>query len=315
MTALRRQIHRGAGFVASAVRLDRRVAELATNQHGVVARSQLIDLGFTDASVDGGIACGRLVRLHHGVFAVGHSALSMRGHWMAAVLASGEGAVISHRSAAAHWGLMPAIDRIDVSRGQGGIRQRRSFNLHRRRQFGDRDRSMKDRIPVTSVPRTLMDLASVASRRQLESAISEAERLGILRIDDLHALMFGATGHKGLGTLRQLIDILSSESDETRSELEYAFLSLCSSRNLPRPLVNVQVAGFEVDCLWGKEKLIVEVDGFRFHSSRFAFNRDRLRDAALQKSGYRVVRLTHQMIHGDPEGTVASIQALLSSVP
>ncbi|MEK6277465.1 MAG: type IV toxin-antitoxin system AbiEi family antitoxin domain-containing protein [Actinomycetota bacterium] len=283
--------------------VDRTLARLAERQHGVVARRQLFALGLGPRTIERRIARERLHRIHRGVYAVGHRSLSAHGHWLAAVLAAGPGAVLSHRSAAALWELRPAAgSRIDVTVRARARRSRPRIAIHVTRDLRDRDRVQRAGIPVTSVARTLLDLGGMLSEAQLARAVEEAERLDRLDLRAIDDVCLRGRGRRGLGAL---LGVLADHSDPvplTRSELERAFLDLCHEHRLPLPRVNHFIAGFEVDAVWLGQRLVVELDGYAFHRTRGAFERDRARDAALLLAGYRVLRFTHRRLEREPAG-------------
>jgi len=180
--------------------VDRAVAELAGQQHGVVARRQLLAFGLGPGAIEHRIANGRLHRVHYGVYAVGYRSLTPHGRWLAAVLAAGPGAVLSHRSAAALWGLRPAAGRrIDVTVRRRGRRDRPGIAVHVTRELRDRDRAQRVSIPVTSVARTLLDLAGVIPERQLSRAFEEADRADLLDLDAIEDICLRGRGRRGLG--------------------------------------------------------------------------------------------------------------------
>jgi very-short-patch-repair endonuclease len=174
------------------------------------------------------------------------------------------------------------------------------------------DETEREGIPVTSVARTLFDLAEVVDARQLEKAFEEADRLGLLKLRELEALCERSKGRKGLRTIRALI-ATAHEPAMTRSRLEQQFAALCHRYGLPRPVRNVRFLGREADVVWPRQKLIVELDGFAFHRHRAAFERDRTRDARLQAAGYRVIRLTHRRLEDEPATVVEELRRLLES--
>ena len=290
---------------------ERRLAMLATDQHGVLARRQLLQAGLGKSAIDSRVQSGRLLLLHRGVYAVGHSRLTQRGRWMAAVLACGEGAALSHSSAAALWGLMrargPSIH-VTSQHGRGG---RTVITLHRSRLHPE-DRTRRDGIPVTSLPRTLLDLADVVEEERWGRAAEEAERLGLLELRVLEGVCDRAPGRRGLRPCRRLIDAARA-AFRTRSALEDRFAVFCDSRGIPPASRNVLVEGMEVDALWPRERVIVELDGFAFHGHRAAFERDRARDAGLQAAGHRVIRLTQRRLEDEPGAVAAEIARLLKS--
>lgn len=290
-------------------------AALATSQHGVLSRAQLLQLGVGRGAIRYRLAVGRLHRVHVGVYAVGHSAMTKEGRWMAAALACGPAAVLSHRSAAALWGLRPsAATRIDVTVPGRSRRGRPGIALHLVRELPSDDRSHHCGIPITTVARTLLDLADVVRPEQLERAFEEADRLRLLDVRALERVFRRSRGRRGLRPLADLLAFQRPPAPPTRSELERRFLDLCRTAGLPRPAVNVMVAGFEVDALWLDARLIVELDGYAFHRTVAAFERDRRRDAMLQLAGYRVMRFTHRRLEAERATVVETVRGMLSAV-
>jgi hypothetical protein len=281
---------------------DVRLAELAARQHGVVGVEDLRALGFDRDAIARRVASGRLHRLHRGVYAVGHTVLSRNGAYLAAVLACGPDAVLSHRSAAALWGLRPSdAPRIDVTVPHtSGFRTTRAIVVHR--PLRTPDPMTHAGVPVTTPGRTLADLALGVPRRQLENAVEAAERLRLhVEIDDDHP---GA---------RRLRAAANADLPFTRSELEDAFIEVCERCDISRPPVNSIQEGVEVDFCWPAHRLIVETDGHAHHGTRAAFERDRARDAQLTALGWRVVRLTERQIREEPERVAALLERLLSA--
>jgi very-short-patch-repair endonuclease len=230
---------------------------------------------------------------------------------MAAVLACGPDAFLSHRSAAALWGIGPAAGSlIDVSTGRRGLAAKPGIALHQVRCLPTGDCTRHDGIPVTSVTRTIFDLAEVLDPTRLERAFEEAERLQLLDLRPLRQLLERSRGRRGLATLRRLVAAQAGPPD-TRSELERRFLDLCREEDLPQPQINKQVLGFEVDAFWPSARLVVELDGFAFHRTRAAFERDRARDAALQLAGFRVLRITHKRLLDEPSVIGEGVRRLL----
>jgi very-short-patch-repair endonuclease len=275
---------------------DRRLAEIARRQYGIVARGQLFAIGIDRGGIDRRVAAGRLHRLYRGVYAVGHTIVPPRGRWLAAVMACGDGAVLSHRSAAALWGIRPtAAARVDITVSHtSGVRSSARIVVHRTRRAAES--LVLDRIPVTTAGRTLADLATALPRRDLEKACEAAEALGLNVESD--------ADHAGARRLREAMD--HDLTSTTRSGLEDEFLVLCDRYEIPRPLVNMVVAGFLVDFCWPEHRLIVETDGRR-HRTRAAFERDRARDAFLTALGWRVMRFTTQQVRGDPATVAARV--------
>jgi hypothetical protein len=262
--------------------IDIRIADLADRQWGVVTRAQLRALGLSAGAVDRRIAAARLRPLHRGVYALGHRWLRREAHRLAAVLACGDGAVLSHASAAAHWGLRPsAATRIDVTVPRSGQRRRPGIRVHRHAALGAREVTIHDRVPVTTPARTLLDLAATLPRRSVERALDQAE---VLRRFDATALHIVAAAHRGRPGARLLTGV-------------------------PRPVVNGRALGFESDFAWRDRALVVEVDGFAFHRTRGAFERDRARDAVLAAAGVRTLRFTARQVERRPVEVVAALRA------
>lgn len=290
---------------------DRGVAKVAERQHGVIGWRQLRSLGFEPGAIRHRVAAGRLHHVHPEVYAVGHCRLGLHGRWMAAVLAGGDGAVLSHRSAAALWGIgnVPGSP-VEVTADGRTRRGSPAILLHQARRFRAEDRTVKNAIPVTTLARTILDLAEVARRRELERAFEEAERLRLLDMRAIQDVREHSPGRHGLKPLRLLLASYHPPAP-TRSELERRFVELCRDAALPPPAINVMVGGFEVDAAWPDHGLVVELDGFAFHRTRAAFERDRARDASLQLSGYRVLRLTDRRLANEPAVVVETLRALL----
>jgi very-short-patch-repair endonuclease len=226
---------------------------------------------------------------------------------MAAVLACGPGAALSHGSAAQLWGL-PGREsqRVDVTvPGTGGRKRRRLVVIHRA-QLRPSEVTVHDGIPVTSPGRTVVDLADYGDRRLVERAIDEAEYLR-LDLSDVEVRQ----GRRGSGVLAAVLTRHEVGSTRTRSELEERMLALCREQGLPQPAVNALVEGYEVDFVWRAQRVVVETDGHSAHGTREAFERDRVRDADLTTAGWRVVRVTYRRLHAQPMAITAQLRALL----
>jgi len=273
------------------------IATLAGRQHGVVGVRQLYALGLSQGQVRRRAAAGWLHRVHRGVYAVGHGCLTRRGHWMAAVLAYGAGAALSHQAAAALWRLRaePAGTPVDVTiPTASGCSSRPGIRLHRVGTLLPAEVSRCERIPVTTPARTILDLAAVLSRRQLERLIDEAERLRLCGATELEAIAaaHAARGAVGAAALASVLRSHTVGATLTRSELEERFLALCRGRGVPAPLVNAPLLGLTVDFHWQDEAVVVEVDGHASHGTRRAFQDDRDRDSLLAAHGVRTLRFT-----------------------
>ena len=286
---------------------------LARRQHGVVGRKQLLELGMGRRAIGRRLEQRRLHEVHRGVYVIGARRISRKGRWMAAVLASGDGAVLSHRSAARLWGLLPpASERVDVMRPGRAIKQRGI--LSHKGSPRDDERLVIDGIPITSPFRTVFDLAAVAPMREVERAFHEAEVRGLTDRVSLPLLLERYPGRRGTRNLRALL-----ESPEpigfTRNDFEEAFLVLVVAHGLERPRMNadLSVRGrfFQVDALWAAEKVVVELDSRSVHGTKKRFESDRHRDRILVAEGYRIVRVTWRQLHGEPGEVVADLKAAL----
>jgi very-short-patch-repair endonuclease len=278
---------------------DGQIAALAERQHGVVARWQLAEIVGQDG-VDRRLRASHLLPLHRAVFAVGHRPDTREAAWMAAVLAGGREAVLSHWAAGAHWGLCRSGAGIDVTaplkrRKRGGIQ------FHRRRIPPD-ERTTHHGIPITSVPRTLLDLAAILDERQLERAINEAEIKRHWDELSLHDLLHRYPGRRGTRNVRAALQKRKAGATATKSDLEELFIAFADRVGLPRPETNVYVEGIEVDCVWRAHRVIIEVDSWEIHRTRAAFERDREKSRILQAAGWCCVPVTYrQLMHGSGE--------------
>jgi very-short-patch-repair endonuclease len=290
------------------------IAALAERQHGVVGRAQLLRAGVGRRAIGGRLERGSLHLVHLGVYAVGHPLLSLEARWMAAVLACGPGAVLSHRAAGRLWGITPrSTAPPEVSR-PGDFRSRRGIVAHRS-PVSDDEASRVNGIPVTSISRTLLDLAAVLTKRQLEQALNEAEVLRLTGRLSLPELLERYPRRRGSAVLRALLRDGGAERGVTRSKLERRFQAVLASTDLPRPRLNahVSVQGrfFEVDCLWAEQRLIVELDGREAHGTDLAFEKDRERDRLLLVEGWRVTRVTWRQLRDDAPAVIADLRRLL----
>jgi very-short-patch-repair endonuclease len=269
-------------------------------------------LGVDDNAIAYRVRVGRLHRLHRGVYAVGHTVLTGRGRWMAAVLAAGPEAVLSHAAAGALWGLRPsAAVVVDVTvPGTGGRRKRKGLRIHRARTL---ETTTHEGIPVTTPARTVLDLAAVLQRRPLERVLDQAENARLTEVASLVALGRAHPGHRGAGRLMAILDTHAPGTTLTRSELEERFLALCRDHDLPRPLVNHPVAGRERDFVFAAQRLVVETDSWRHHHTREAFEGDRHRDAILLRAGYRTLRVTHRQLTDTPSDVALTLRAALAA--
>lgn len=288
---------------------DQLVADLAARQYGVVGRRQLSAAGLSRDAVATRIRRGRLHEIHWGAYAVGHRRLSREGRWMAALLSLGDGAVLSHRSAGALWQITAdstVADEVTVS-SRGGRRPRAGVRVHRH-ALAPSELASRRGIPVTTVARTLLDLACVLRPAALQRATGQAEAL---RLFDLRAVEAVLRAHRGRAGTAALARILGAEPVMTRSDLEARFLDLCADHDIPRPRVNARVGPYEVDFLWPAQRLIAETDGRRYHGSGTAYENDRYRDAQLLIAGYHVVRFTFRQVTEEPRFVARTLRSLL----
>lgn len=283
------------------------MARRAAPQHGILTRCQLLELGLDVDAIDYRLRVGRLLRVHRGVYAVGHRPPSPLAPAMAAVLACGPAGALSHRSAAALWGIDSRWrSPIDVSASTE--RRHRGVRVHRTRTLTRRDVTVHYGIPVTTVARTLLDLAGVLDEKALARAVNEAQLKCRLRLEDLAALIARSPGR----TTSRLRTFVDRDEAPTRSAFEDAFLSFVDRYGLPRPLVNEDVAGYEVDALWPEHKLVVELDSRAYHDSEQPFERDRNKDADMLTAGYSVLRVTWRRLEDAPALEARRLAVLLA---
>jgi len=293
--------------------VESRIADRAARQHGVVTRGQLVEAGLSPSAVDRRLASGRYLAVHSGVYLILPFPLQHTRE-MAAVLASGPGAVLSHVSAASLWGMRAAGDGpVDVI-VPGNRGRRLGIRAHRVERLTDGECTVRERIPLTTPGRTLMDLASVLETRELEGVLARAERAGLVRGDALRKLAAHNRGRRGARAFRAVCQLPGGPS-LTRSAAEVELLALVREAGLPTPECNVNVGRYELDFLWRAARIAVEVDGFRYHSSRQHFEGDRRRDAELVAAGITVLRLSWQQVTDERVATAVKLgQALARAV-
>ena len=238
------------------------LGELAKRQWGVVTRAQLMELGLGESGLSDWVRAGRLHRLHRGVYAVGHDRLQIQGRWLAAVLACGPGAVLSHRSAAALWNVrQTSASVIDVTVPSRNGRKRPGIRIHRSSRLSPEEVTVRQGIPVTTVARTILDMADVLEGQALKRLIAEAEYTRQFDLPSLIAVVEGNPGRSGAKVMAAV------GGDWTRSELEGAFLALLEEWSVEKPRVNSWIAGYEADFVWPQARLVVELDGLRAHGT------------------------------------------------
>jgi Transcriptional regulator, AbiEi antitoxin/Protein of unknown function (DUF559) len=271
------------------VKGDLAVARVAARQHGVVSYAQLEDAGLDKSAVARRVRAGRLHRVHRGVYAVGHTALSREAAWMAAVLACGSSAVVSHRSAAVLWGLLwTRSGPVHVSVPRiGGKAKRRGIRVHRSATLNGGETTRRHGIPITKPARTIDDLRGSVSEKEHRRAIRQASVLGLPLGPD-------------------------TEPDRTKSDLELDFLALCRRHGIPTPEVNVKIDGREADFLWRSRNLIVETDSYLYHRGEIAFQDDHTRNLHFRLRGFEVLRLSEQQIDTEPTAVATALRQRLN---
>jgi very-short-patch-repair endonuclease len=284
----------------------------------VVARRQLTAIGLSRAAIESRLRRGTLLSVHRGVYAVGHRCLTMRARWMAAVLACGPGAVLSHGSAARLWGILASGTSAAGVTAPRELRARVGISAHMSVLEGDEVEAVEG-IPVTSVSRTLLDIAGDLDAARLERALHEAEVRRLTSKLSLPMLLRRHPGRRGVGALRALLDGRSAlgASGFTRNDLEAELAELIRAAELPRPRLNADLAVrgrfFNVDCLWPRARLVVEFDGRRTHGTARAFETDRERDRLLLTEGWRVIRVTERQLRHEPERILSDLRELLAA--
>lgn len=282
--------------------------DLARAQHGVVARSQLLERGLTSKAIAHRLHVGKLHQLWRGVYAVGRPEVGRRGRWMAGVLSCGPDALLSHRSAAALWGLVePSLEaEIEVVVPSETVRHRPGIRVHRRAALGRADRREITGIPVTDPVSTLVDLASCVVEWRVERAVSEADRLRLVDPVALRAAIETLPPRPGMACMRRLLGLDAL----TATGLERKFLGLSRAAGLPRPETQAWVNGYRVDFYWADLGLVVETDGWRYHRTPGEQAVDHRRDQAHTRDGLTALRFAESQIRYEPH----RVKATLSSV-
>ena len=290
---------------------DRAALAVARRQHSVVTIAQLLGVGHSRSAVRHRVASGWLRRVYRGVYVVGAVDPPL-ARPMAAVLALGDGALLSHYAAAVHWGLRPPPARtMHVTVVARDTRGPVDVQVHHVNWLHPSDARSRHGIPTTSPARTLLDLATEAPQRDLDRAVNEARVTKLVSDTSLNEQFSRYPHHRGKAALARALE---HEPAFTRLEAERRLLELIRAARLPQPETNALAEGYEVDMLWRDQRLIVEVDSYAFHSSRAAFERDRRRDANLQAAGYRILRITWRQI-ADETAELIAILARATAIP
>jgi very-short-patch-repair endonuclease len=272
----------------------------------------------TAKMIKGRIRRGGLHVVHRGVYSVGHASVTFEGRWMAAVLAFGPEAVLSHRSAGQFWGLVPRSRiRPEVTRPRHAA-GRPHLVVHQATLPGDEVARVRG-IPVTSVPRTMFDLAGMLKEREVERAWNEMEVRGLTDSISVPDLLERYPGRKGSVVLARLANRKVLPVGITRNDFEEAFLALIDRHRLPRPRMNAHLAlrgrFYEIDCLWERERIAIELDGAAAHMTQKAFHDNRERDRILTAEGYRTTRVTWAHLHHTPAEVAADLRLILTPYP
>ncbi|MGE5408754.1 MAG: DUF559 domain-containing protein [Syntrophothermus sp.] len=287
-----------------------RTWRLVDSQHGAISRSQLLALGYTRDAIEHRLRTGRLHRVWRGVYAVGRADLPQEGRWTAALLACGDAAHLSHRSAAALYGIGDERGRIEVTLARRGECHRPGLTVRSRPGLPAADFATHRGIPVISIVRTLLDLATLDPRNRLERAVNEADKRGHVDPEALRRAIEARAGQPGVRTLRDVLDrdtfLLSDD------ELELLFRPLAREAGLPLPEAKAPVNGFEVDFYWPALGLVVETDGWRYHRTPSAQARDALRDQIHTASGLTPLRFSHYQVRYEPDHVRSILRATAS---
>jgi hypothetical protein len=257
-------------------------------------------LGFSARGIEEWVRTGRLIPLHRGVYAVGHDRLTLQGRWLAAVIACGRGAVLSHLAAAQLWEIRQssvAVTDVTVPSQNGRAVRRRGIRVHRSGRLANEEVTVRRGIPVTTVARTLLDLADVIDDQALRRTVTEAEYRNVFDLTTLNAVVQANPGRRGAKLMRAV----EAAGHRTRSPLEDRFLRFMERWGVEEPETNVSLEGYEVDFLWRRVGLVVELDGLDEHGTRAAVRRDRKRDRELWRAGFRTMRLTDDALDAEQE--------------
>ncbi len=293
--------------------------ELATGQHGVVSTAQLAPLGYSPSSAAKAAQVKRLHRVHRSVYAVGHRRLDWHGWCWAAVLGAEPHetdevvwpAVASHLSAAYLWDLLRYRPETMHVTAPTRRRAKRRFKVHFSSILAAEDRGVREGLPVTALPRTLLDLAITARPEQMEGYLERAEERHLFDLAAVEGLLARCGGHRGRGRLARAIAIYRPDPAFTRSRFERRFRQLVIAAGIPAPSMNFNVAEFELDAYWPELRFAVELDLFETHGSRAAFERDRRRQEELKLIGIEMIRITKPRLDREPDAVIRNLAVLL----
>jgi very-short-patch-repair endonuclease len=293
--------------------LERAIGEIAGRQENLITRDQVLSLGVGRGAIEHRVAIGRWQRLHRCIYLIGSAPPTLSARARAAALALGDGAVASHRTAAVVWGLLPPADEDEphVTVPARNVGRRDGLRIHRVRRLPEEEVTTRHGIPLTTPARTICDLAATEPLRDVESALAEARIHRLATDRQINAVIQRAPTRPGAPIIRKLLEA-ETDSGYTRSKAERILRDLIHDADLERPLFNEPLLGYVVDALWPKQRLIVEVDGFAYHSNRAAFERDRARDQRLIAAGYRVIRVTWIQLRDKPIAVITTIAQALA---
>lgn len=297
---------------------DRLIAAVAATQHGLVTTTQLLNLGLTRKMIKTRARAGTLHRVHRGVYSVGTAPTTRESHWLAAVLACGPDALLAYTGAGALWDIRAsAATLIDVISPTRAGRARDGIRVHRAANLTDADRAVRKGIPVTALPRTIIDLATVLNHDALEYTIHRAESKRLVTVGELHEALARLRGHPGTGQVRAIVgDPWHALEARTRGRKERRFLAICREHGIEPPRVNewiglpIASGGFEVDFHWPERGLVVEIDERASHATVRAFRNDRARDRLLGDAGWRVIRFAEEELSAGAAVAEAVVRAL-----
>ena len=290
--------------------IESAIAVLAGRQWWYITRKQLLAIGLSTAAIEHRIAIGRLIRVHAGVYAVGHINATPVARAAAAVLACGPGALLSHGSGGTLWGYNKYWDMPFEVTVTASHRRRPGITVHRSRTLTEADIDCQLDVPVTSPARTLLDISLRLSDKRLTRAVNDGRHAKILHLEDLGDVLQRNPNHPGTN---RLLPFLEATSGLTRSQLEDDFVAFAKRYGLPTPQTNVPLNGYVVDVLFVEERVIVEVDSWHFHRFRKNFESDRRRDAKMLAAGYLTVRMTDERMKRDPASEARQMNAILEA--
>jgi very-short-patch-repair endonuclease len=300
-----------SGLIHGGLAGDLIVAWVAERQLGLITAAQLHRAGVGRGSIEWRLANGTLHRVFRGVYLVGHGVPVAGAVELAAILAVGAGSLVSHRSAAALWGLAERpFGEVEVTVVRRDCRSRDGLRVHRVEMLDTADRAHRRGIPVTSPARAIVDFAATANSDGLEHAVTESYANGLTDERRILAAIERVPNHAGVALLRAILG-QPGGPQRTRSGGERAMLRLIRAAGLPAPRTDLLIAGFKADFVWQEERLIVEVDGYRFHGHRAAFERDHRRDIVHKNAGYEVLRFTVRQLEEEPLYVAAVIARVL----